>query len=348
MNSAIASIVSHYAISAIGEYRDSSVVDVGLIHGTYRVQTTTGTYCLQRLHPKLASDGILEDYRTVTEYLYRAGFPAPRLIPTSQGTPAHTDEEGRRWRLTTWLPGENTSTIRSLHMVHSGARLIGRFHRLMSGLDYTFQSTHPLHDTKYHLNNLQNAVQNHQENPWLVKILPWVDAVQNKLPALLLPEDMPRCVVHGDPKISNLLFDHEDQAIALLDLDTCTRHSPLVDLGDAVRAWCCVSSGTDAPELDLARYQAMMEGYAQAGFRLDPYSLQWLPQAGLLITLELASRFLADVLQDSYFAWDATLFPSRPEHNLHRAQHMILFAQKLEHALPLQQDIVSRIFSNQP
>jgi hypothetical protein len=38
------------------------------------------------------------------------------------------------------------------------------------------------------------------------------------------------------------------------------------------------------------------------------------------ISLELASRFAADALLESYFGWDARRFPGRGEHNLVRAR----------------------------
>ena len=38
------------------------------------------------------------------------------------------------------------------------------------------------------------------------------------------------------------------------------------------------------------------------------------------ICLELASRFCADALRESYFGWDAERFPSHGYHNLVRAR----------------------------
>ena len=38
------------------------------------------------------------------------------------------------------------------------------------------------------------------------------------------------------------------------------------------------------------------------------------------ISTELAMRFAADALNESYFGWNAERFPSRGDHNLVRAQ----------------------------
>lgn len=338
-------ILSHFPEETVGTWTQSHPIHVGLIHSTYRVETSKGSFCLQKLHPKLASDGILQDYKVVTSHLALHKFPAPEMIVTSNSALAFEDEDGARWRLTTWLDGENTSTIRSNNMVRSAASMFGQFHSLMKDLDYTFQSTHPLHDTQHHLTNLRQAVSEHNDSPWFTKIESMIAWVEDKLPPLILPEGLPTCVVHGDPKISNLLFDSHDNAVALLDLDTCTLHSPLVDLGDAVRAWCCIKKDGADPEFSLPRYQCIMEGYAEHGPRLAAENLERLPEAGLLITLELAARFLADTLQDSYFAWDSQQYSSRSEHNAERAQTMVTFSQKLEEALPQQRKTVETILA---
>jgi hypothetical protein len=40
----------------------------------------------------------------------------------------------------------------------------------------------------------------------------------------------------------------------------------------------------------------------------------------MTIMIELAARFCADALNESYFAWDPVRFPSRSEHNRVRAE----------------------------
>ena len=55
------------------------------------------------------------------------------------------------------------------------------------------------------------------------------------------------------------------------------------------------------------------------------------------ISLELAARFAADALFESYFGWDPARFPGRGEHNLVRARgqwsmHQALVATRAERA----------------
>ena len=337
----IQAIVANFPV---GSFESYTPVEVGLIHKTYRVETNTGTFCLQGLHPKLATDEILADYKVVTGFLAERDFPAPRLVETSTGAAAWDDEDETRWRMTTWLSGKTYNAIQSEDMAVSAASMLGRFHAVMDELDYTFQTKHPLHQTRYHLECMQKAAEKYQASPWFEKVKGMIEEVEEVLPSLLLPT-LPQRVVHGDPKISNILFDDDLQACAVIDLDTCCRHSVLVDLGDAVRSWCREGSEDEEKELALPWFAAMMKGYAQGGLRLTAEELAWLPKAGRLITLELSARFLADTLEDSYFGWDQSRYSSRREHNFARAKGMIHLARDMQTHQGRIEEIVAEYFT---
>ena len=51
--------------------------------------------------------------------------------------------------------------------------------------------------------------------------------------------------------------------------------------------------------------------------------------ATLWITLELTTRFTADILNDRYFGWDPQRFASRAEHNRVRACGQLRLAESL-------------------
>lgn len=341
-------MVAAYDAQEIGQVTALTPISIGLIHKTFCVTTDKGRFSLQGLHPKLASDGILADYERVLTHLQKHQFPAPRLCLTSEGKSFIEDAEGTRWRMTTWLPGRSTSTVTSDQMVREAAALLGRFHLVMADIDYTFQSTHPLHDTAHHLKRLQEAKEAHAASEWMPKIAHMIEEVEATLPALVLPSGLPRRVVHGDPKISNILFDEEDRGVGVIDLDTCTRHSVLVDLGDAVRSWCRDGTEDIHKPFSIERFQALMEGYASSVPQLDEAELSRLAQAGRLITLELTARFLTDTLEQSYFAWDDEKYPTRAAHNLARSQSMLALAGEMQAATSQLEEIVAQTFQEAP
>jgi hypothetical protein len=95
-----------------------------------------------------------------------------------------------------------------------------------------------------------------------------------------------------------------------------------LELGDAWRSWCN-PLGEDSRDthFDLALFAAAWRGYA----RVMSTTLTGEERAHLVpgiatICLELSARFLRDVLEDRYFGWDASRFPSRAAHNQVRAE----------------------------
>jgi aminoglycoside phosphotransferase (APT) family kinase protein len=134
-------------------------------------------------------------------------------------------------------------------------------------------------------------------------------------------------VCHGDLKFSNLLFaDHEppasERAVCLIDLDTVGPLSLAYELGDAWRSWCNrAGEDTTVARLDLDVMRASLEGYREGlGGGLDAETRHALVLGVEWVSLELAARFAADALVESYFGWDARRFPGRGEHNLVRAR----------------------------
>ncbi|MCB9549938.1 MAG: phosphotransferase [Myxococcales bacterium] len=317
--------LSAWALGAITHVAPASS---GLMHQTFFVDAEAGRFVVQRLHHLLGTPEILADYQAVTRHLAARGLAAPRLVPTADGAPVATDADGRWWRLTTRVPGTTHDKVRGPADAEAGARMLGRFHAAMADIDHTFLSAHPLHDTPAHLARLQAALADPAYAVERGAIALEVDEILAELPALILPADLPRRVVHGDPKISNVMFEG-DAAVGLIDLDTCNRHSVLVDLGDAVRSWCRDGYEDELQRFHLDRFEAIIRGYAATGLPLTDRERALLPDAGRLITLELAARFARDSLEDHYFAWDATRYADRRTHNRARMRSMLYLARDM-------------------
>ena len=117
----------------------------------------------------------------------------------------------------------------------------------------------------------------------------------------------------------------------MVDLDTVGKMETLLELGDAFRSWCNPSADGEnnpSPEFSLEFFEAAISAYAQAAPNyLSEEEWTAIPDATMLITLELAIRFAADSLRESYFGWDPARFASRGTHNLTRAQGQLELAQ---------------------
>ena len=334
----IENIASQFPIGPIEAINE---INSGLMHSTFHISSQSGEYTLQRLHAKLSTPEIIKDFEAVTQYLAVKSHVAPRLVKTKAQALVHTDSHGRWWRMATWIAGETRKRVQSAVEALEGARALGRFHRVVADFEHRFASQHPLHDTVAHLNGLKAAVEAHQHQPYFKQIERSVYEILTSLPDLILPDSLPQRVVHGDPKISNVLF-RGDEAVGLIDLDTCNRHTVLVDLGDAVRSWCRDGSEDEQQHFRIDRFEAILAGYSEDGLSLSRHEIDYLGQAGRTITMELASRFAKDVMVDEYFAYDTVRYESRRAHNIARTRAMIFLA----HDMKRQEADVRRLVSH--
>ena len=140
--------------------------------------------------------------------------------------------------------------------------------------------------------------------------------LHNMLPKLMLPSDLPKSIIHADPKVSNFVFSKEGKAVCMIDFDTLQIHSPLFEIGDAIRSWCGGDEADPNNSFNFSICEAFMKGYFTTSKGLLSEREQSLvPQACQLVMLGLASRFLIDYIEDSYFGWDETKYNSRKDHN---------------------------------
>jgi hypothetical protein len=96
-----------------------------------------------------------------------------------------------------------------------------------------------------------------------------------------------------------------------------------LEIGDALRSWCNV----EAEDSLNARFSADVFAAACQGYgRLDRAVAEMLPDATAKIATELAARFCADALEESYFGWDAQRFRSASEHNQTRCRAQLTLA----------------------
>lgn len=117
-----------------------------------------------------------------------------------------------------------------------------------------------------------------------------------------------RCLaIHGDTKLDNFLFSRaENRVIALVDLDTIMPHTWLADWGDMVRSLCNVAGekepDPDNVKVDLDIYDSLARGFLSTAQTVTPNEVQLMPEAVMIIALELGMRFMTDYIRgDSYF-----------------------------------------------
>lgn len=305
--------------------RSAHPIGSGLLHATYRIVTDEGDFIVQKLHAAI-SDAAVEDMRAVTAHLASCGLQVPSLVPTQDGKALARDEVGGRWRVYPWIRGRVVDALPDAAMAREAGRLVGVMHRHLAALDYTPQGSIPhFHDTAFILAELRHV---HAQLPAEVAAL--ADDILATLPALIVT-GAPQQLVHGDLKISNLIFDTAGQAVGFIDFDTLLVHARALDLGDALRSWCNRTAEDDPDAtFHIDFFTAAEDGYAEAfgvpaGLEESAVHLRATRQ----MALELAARFLIDVVRDSYFGFDATRYPTRRAHNIARTLGQYHLAQTI-------------------
>jgi Ser/Thr protein kinase RdoA (MazF antagonist) len=322
-------------------------IDIGLINRTYRVERTRAeprALILQRLHPIFRGE-LNHDFEAVTAHLAQKGVHTPRLVPTTSGALWLDTAEGA-WRAQTFLEGRVVSVVSEPGIARAAGAAAGRFHVAVSDLRHTFHFTRPgAHDTPRHLAHLRTQLAAHANHPRFSAIEPVAERIlAHALPAI---PALPLRIIHGDLKLTNVLFDDGlTRAVALLDLDTLAHGTLAVELGDALRSWANpAGESAEHARVDLGIVEAALSGYAQAaGALLTDAEKDALPAALETIALELSSRFCADALEERYFGWDPARYASRGEHNLARARSQLALAESVSAQREALRAIVARTF----
>ena len=303
----------------------------GLINATLRVDAADGVRAvLQRLHGVFAPE-INLNLDLVTTELARQGLATPRLLRTPDER-AWVTISGHHWRLLSFVDGRSVDVVDTPARAAAAGDLLARFHAALR--DFAQPLPHrrpPVHAPARHFAALEAALGRHAGHPLAATVA--MLARDIALLHVTLPPipTTPLRLVHGDPKISNLLFDSAGRGVCLVDLDTLAVAPLAFELGDAMRSWCNPGR-EDAPRAAFAGvlFGAALSGYARVMREfMTAEERSTVVPATAAIYLELAARFAADALEERYFGWSPARYPSRGEHNLARATNQLAAARDL-------------------
>ncbi|MEL6345391.1 MAG: aminoglycoside phosphotransferase family protein [Myxococcota bacterium] len=302
---------------------------------------------LQWVNP-IFSPLIQEDIAAVTAHLAAKGLKTPSLLRTQEGGLSHPDPDGGCWRLMTFIPGRTLHRAHTAEVARAAGAMLGTFHAALSDGVITFQApSRDIHNTPARMAELQQALDTQRGHAlydeaarlgeallqsWAVWQAAWGD-----------PTALPSRICHGDPKLSNLRFaNNQDTAVCMLDLDTVGPGTLSAELGDAWRSWCN-PGGEDDPtrsRFDLTAFEVSAQGYLSTAPSMTSAERESLAPGVERICLELASRFCADALHNSYFRENRSRWPEIGRHNLLRAEGQRRLAAAAHQALPRCQEII--------
>ena len=223
-------------IKAFGIDRVRSVnpLEKGLINQTYLIETDENKYILQKIHG-IFPDSVTEDMDVVTCFLRDSGITTPLLI-RKQDESILLKHGTDSWRMAAYIEGRTFDVMPGVEFARSAGHLVGKFHRVLSTLDYQFRhESKNWHHTEFYIQRLCSSLEDCRDKD----ILYIKKDILKSYRSLKRPRYTHRHIVHGDLKTSNILFEMSgSKAICLIDLDTLRKGSISLEMGDAMRSWC--------------------------------------------------------------------------------------------------------------
>jgi Ser/Thr protein kinase RdoA (MazF antagonist) len=272
---------------------------------------------------------LAKDFESVSSHLSLQGWEAPHLIRGLDGKIHQKDLSGGLWRSMSFIESDakpNTDMSNQAVMKKCGS-MLARWHVSIALLDYEPQhKIEHFHDTKHYADTLEALIYkmpNEETQDFSSAVL----ASYNGLPEL---PDYGDQLLHGDPRTDNMLF-RDGEPFTFIDLDTVMRGPVWIDLGDMLRSLGenAIKKGGEVPVdiIEVVAESYRQEAHPEAGMK---EFRGWAFAAMKLITSELTMRFLNDIVEDRYFAWDKDNFASRADYVYDRAKTQWKITESLE------------------
>jgi len=350
---------------AEGTFNNAALSGSGHIHDTYLVSTSekdTDNYILQRLNNKVFRNipSLQENIDRVTRHIRSklSAIPAsdPKrecltLIPAVDGKSWLEYSDGSYWRMFVYIKDHRSYDVVDTPVkAFEGGRAIGRFQAMLADLPGK-----PLNETIPDFHNIEKRLVKFIAN---VKadsvgrvsgVSADIDSIMKRADSmktiLHLGEQgkIPLRITHNDTKFNNILFDLNDKALCVIDLDTVMPGYVHYDFGDAIRT-AANTAAEDETELsrismDIKLFEAYARGYiSETRDTLNATEEEFLAFAPGLITYTMAVRFLTDYLEgDVYYKIH------NPDHNLQRARAQIRLVESMEEQYMDMQRIIEKL-----
>lgn len=316
-------------------------VGSGLIHKTWKVSDGDEIFILQQINQKVFHDpyAIAENIEMVASYLKEQHpdyfFVAP--IPTKTKDQLFFNKAEGYYRLFPFVKGSHSiDSVSTLEQAYEAAKQFGRFTGLLAGFNTeNLKITIPdFHNLTFRYRQFLKALESGDEKrkehaSQLIKELISYESIVTAYEQIKRSPDFHLRVTHHDTKISNVLFNDQNLALCVIDLDTMMPGYFFSDVGDMMRTYLSPANEeeTDFSLIHIREkyFRAIVTGYLQEmNGHLTPVEKNHFVYAGKFIIYMQALRFLTDYLNnDVYYGAKYEL------HNYNRAMNQQYLLKEL-------------------
>ena len=321
-------------------WKNASLTELhsGLINHTWKVLTGENEFILQKINKSIFKKPQCIDVnlRLVSAYLKEHHpdylFTAP-VAGKNDETLCCIDDE--YYRCFPFIKNSQTiDVVQTANLAAEAAFQFGRFTAQLSELDIAKLNIilPDFHHLSLRYNQFETAIQSGNQHRISdvqtdILFLRSKKSIVEKFEIFIDHPDVQKRVTHHDTKISNVLFDQNNNGLCVIDLDTIMPGYFLSDVGDMIRTYVCPVSEEEA---DLNAIfvrsdflQSIQDGYLRGiGDMLSHFEIDHFFLSGEVLIYMQAIRFLTDYINnDVYYG------RKYPTHNLVRARNQMRLLQ---------------------
>jgi len=360
-NSAILQeIASRFQVT--GEIKSVYPLGTGIINDSFIVKTAsleTPDYLLQRKNKRVFQNipGMMDNILKVTTHLKQkiiaaGGNPdreALTLTYTNTNELYTLDDNNEYWAMCLLIDDHKVyQKADTKNLVRAGGKGIGRFQYLLTDFEKPLIDTLPgFHNIRYRFEQWDGALKDDKSGrkKEIAKEIAFIESRGDSMLEFweqIESGHIPVRITHNDNKISNILFNNNDEILCVIDLDTVQKSTVLNDFGDAIRSYA--NTGKEDEEdisrvdLNMDYFEAYTEGYLSEALQfLSPAELENLAFSAVYITYEQTLRFLMDYIDgDYYYKVDY------PKQNLVRARAQKKLLESMEAKTPKMKELIRK------
>lgn len=326
----------------------------GLINTTWLVTIANHDYILQKINDKIFKNPLLiaDNISSISTYLQHIHpdyfFVSP--ITTNDGQSVVFIEGEGYFRMFPFVKGSHTlNVLDKPAQAFEAARQFGLFTKMLcdfpaDNLKTTLPDFHnlQLRYQQFEYACLHGNTERITEAKVEIDVLKQHKNIVDVYNTIKASPNFKLRVTHHDTKISNVLFDKNDNGLCVIDLDTVMPGYLISDVGDMMRTYLCPVS---EEENDLSKiqvrdafFQAIVDGYFNAlKSELTQPEIDHFVYSGLFMIYMQAVRFLSDHLQNDVYYGAAYA-----GQNLNRTRNQLALLQALLQKETLYKSIVER------
>jgi len=305
----------------------------GLINHTFKVSGRGEVYILQQINSDVfkSPQDIVNNLTLIQEYLNKL-YPDYLFVgpmPTLTDEFLVESDGGKYYRLFPFIKGSQTiNFISNEKQAFEAAKQFGKFTYLLKDFDpgllkYTLTDFHnlELRFQQFEAAAKGASSERTEEASAEIKEVYKHNSILQTYRTILTNKEVPVRVIHHDTKISNVLFDEQQNGLCVIDLDTVMPGYFFSDVGDMMRTYL---SPANEEETDLSKihireavFSAICKGYlSEMGSIFTGKEKQYFVFSGEFMIYMQAVRFLTDYLNNDIYYGAKYL-----GHNLNRAKN---------------------------